>query len=196
LTQPPLPYAADALAPVISEETIGFHYGKHHKTYFDNLAKAVEGTPLAQESLETIVLQSAGVAEKAGLFNNAAQAWNHNFYWESLSPKAQTPSGALASAIDRDFGDLEALKTQLAAASVARFGAGWGWLVLEDGKLKIVSTSNADVPFVHGQKPLLTVDVWEHAYYIDYRNRRADHVGAVVGKLLNWEFATRNFEAV
>ncbi len=195
LTQPPLPFAPGALAPTISENTIGFHYGKHHKAYFDNLNKAVAGTPLASETLEAIITQTAGNAEKAAIFNNAAQAWNHNFYWLSLSPTPQTPSGKLAAAIDADFGSLDALKTQLATASVARFGSGWGWLVLDGGKLKVVSTSNADLPFIHGQTPLLTVDVWEHAYYLDYQNRRPDHVKAVVGKTLNWEFAAKNFEA-
>lgn len=195
LTQPPLPFAPSALAPTISEKTIGFHYGKHHKAYFDNLNKAVAGTPLASESLEAIITQTAADAGKVGIFNNAAQAWNHNFYWQSLSPTPQAPSGKLAAAIDANFGSLDALKTQLTAASVARFGSGWGWLVLEDGKLKVVSTSNADLPFIHGQTPLLTVDVWEHAYYLDYQNRRPDYVAAVVGKTLNWDFATKNFEA-
>jgi len=195
LTQPPLPFAADALAPTISEKTIGFHYGKHHAAYFANLNKLVAGTPFAQDSLETIIVQTAGVSDKTGVFNNAAQAWNHNFYWLSLSPQPQSPSAALASAINRDFGSLDALKAQLSAASVTRFGSGWGWLVLEGGKLKVVSTSNADLPFIHGQTPLLTVDVWEHAYYLDYQNRRADYVAAVVGKTLNWDFAAKNFEA-
>ncbi len=194
LTQKPLPFAPAALAPTISERTISFHYGKHHKAYFDNLNKAVAGTPLASESLEAIITQTAGNPDKAGIFNNAAQAWNHNFYWQSLSPTPQTPSGKLAAAIDADFGSLDALKTQLTAASVGRFGSGWGWLVLDGGKLKVVSTSNADLPFIHGQTPLLTVDVWEHAYYLDYQNRRPDYVAAVVGKTLNWDFAARNFE--
>jgi superoxide dismutase, Fe-Mn family len=195
LVQPSLPFAPDALAPTISERTIGFHYGKHHKAYFDNLNKLVAGTPMAKESLETIIVQTAEAPDKAGVFNNAAQAWNHNFYWLSLSSQPQSPSGKLAAAIDQDFGSLESLKTQLSSASTGRFGAGWGWLVLDRGKLKVVSTSNADLPFIHGQTPLLTVDVWEHAYYLDYQNRRADYVGAVVGKTLNWDFAARNFDA-
>jgi Fe-Mn family superoxide dismutase len=195
LVQPALPFAVDALAPTISERTIGFHYGKHHKGYFDNLNKLVAGTPMAQESLESIIIQTADAPEKAGVFNNAAQAWNHNFYWLSLSPQSQNPSGKLSAAIEQDFGSLGALKTQLSAASVGRFGAGWGWLVLDKGKLKVVSTSNADLPFVHGQTPLLTVDVWEHAYYLDYQNRRADYVGAVIANTLNWDFAARNFDA-
>jgi Fe-Mn family superoxide dismutase len=194
LTQPALPFDPAALEPVISEKTFSFHYGKHQKAYFDNLNKAVAGTPLAALSLEQIIVQTAGVPEKTGVFNNAAQAWNHNFYWLSLSPKPQTPSGALAAAIDRDFGSLDAMKKQLATASVSRFGSGWGWLVLEDGKLKAISTANADLPFIHGQTPLLTVDVWEHAYYLDYQNRRADYVNALLDKTLNWDFAAKNFD--
>jgi Fe-Mn family superoxide dismutase len=194
LTQPPLPFDAAALDPVISARTIGFHYGKHHKAYFDNLNKAVAGTPWATSTLEQIIVGTAGVPEKAGVFNNAAQAWNHNFYWQSLSPTPQAPTGALAGAIDRDFGSLAALKTELAKASVSRFGSGWGWLVLDGGKLKVVSTSNADLPFIHGQTPLLTVDVWEHAYYLDYQNRRADYVAALLDKIVNWDFAAKNFD--
>ncbi len=193
LTQPPLPFDPKALEPTISAQTIGFHYGKHHKAYFDNLNKAVAGTPLASATLEEIIIQTAGAPDRAGVFNNAAQAWNHNFYWQSLSPTPQAPSGALAAAVTRDFGSAEALKTQLASAATGRFGSGWAWLVLDRGALKVVSTSNADLPFIHGQRPLLTVDVWEHAYYLDYQNRRADHVKAVVDKLLNWDFAARNF---
>jgi Fe-Mn family superoxide dismutase len=194
LTQPPLPFAANALEPVISERTFGFHYGKHQKAYFDNLNKAVAGTPMAAMTLEQIIVQTAGDPAKMGVFNNAAQAWNHNFYWKSLSPTTQAPTGALAAAIDRDFGSLDALKKQLAAASVSRFGSGWGWLVLDGGKLKVLSTSNADLPFVHGMTPLLTVDVWEHAYYLDYENKRADYVNAVLDKTLNWAFAGEGFE--
>jgi Fe-Mn family superoxide dismutase len=195
LTQPPLPFAPDALEPTNSARTISFHYGKHHKGYFDNLAKAVAGTPLAALSLEEIILQTAGAPDKVGVFNNAAQAWNHNFYWRSLTPAPQVPSGPLAEAVARDFGSVAEVKKQLAAASITRFGSGWGWLVLDRGKLKVVSTSNADLPFIRGQTPLLTVDVWEHAYYLDYQNRRADYVAAVLDKTLNWEFAAKNFAA-
>jgi Fe-Mn family superoxide dismutase len=194
LQQPALPFAADALAPVISARTIGLHFGKHHKGYFDTIARLVKDTPMASESLEALIIASTADPMKEALFNNAAQAWNHSFYWNSLSPKAQAPYGKLSAAIDRDFGSLADLKTRLAAASVARFGSGWGWLVSDAGKLKVVSSSNADVPFLHGQVPLLTIDVWEHAYYLDYENRRAEHVNAVIDKALNWEFATRNFE--
>jgi Fe-Mn family superoxide dismutase len=194
LIQSPLPFDANALEGVISEQTIGFHYGKHHKGYFDNLNKLVAGTPLASASLEEIVVQTVDRPDQVGVFNNAAQAWNHNFYWLSLTPKAQTPSGALAKAIDRDFGSLEELKKQLAAMAVGRFGSGWAWLVAEGGKLKTVNTLNAAIPFENGQTPLLTVDVWEHAYYLDYQNRRADHVSALLDATLNWDFAAQNFE--
>lgn len=193
LTLPPLPFSATALDPVISEKTLGFHHGKHHKAYVDNLAKLVAGTPEATRTLEEIILASATDPARKGVFNNAAQAWNHNFYWASLSPEAQTPSGPLAAAIARDFGSFETLKTQLAAVCVAQFASGWGWLVHENGKLKLVSTSNADIPFLHGQTPLLTIDVWEHAYYLDAQNRRVDYVKGVVEGHLNWRFAELNF---
>lgn len=193
LTQPPLPFARDALVPAISVETIGFHYDKHHKGYFTTLNKLVEDTEFAHMTLEDIILATADDANQTKIFNSAAQAWNHNFYWNSLSPVAHAPSGALAAAITRDFGSLDALKTALTKASVDQFGAGWGWLVSDDGKLQVISTSNANVPFTGGKTPLLTVDVWEHAYYLDYQNRRPDHVAAVVDQHLNWEFAARNY---
>jgi Fe-Mn family superoxide dismutase len=192
LMLPPLPYAQDALAPVISANTVGFHYGKHHKGYYDTIAKLTAGTPMAELTLEQLVVQSAGDTSRATLFNNAAQAWNHNFYWNSLSPRQQTPSGKLAELIQRDFGSLDALRRALATACVGQFGSGWGWLVLEQGHLKVVKTSNADLPFIHGQRPLLTIDVWEHAYYLDVQNRRADYVDAVLAKILNWDFAAQN----
>jgi|SRR5580658_1382812 Fe-Mn family superoxide dismutase len=195
LTQPPLPFEPNALDPVISEKTIGFHYGKHHKAYFDNVNKAVAGTPMARATLEEIIVQTATDPEKTGLFNNAAQAWNHNFYWQSLTPQPHAPSGKLAAAIDRDFGSFDELKKQLGTVTTGRFGSGWGWLVLDGGKLEVVSTANADLPFIHDQTPLLTVDVWEHAYYLDFQNRRGDYVNALLDKTLNWEFASRNFEA-
>lgn len=195
LTQPPLPFADTALEPVISAHTLSFHYGKHHKGYFDMLAKLIADTPMAGQTLEQIVVAVAGDANKKKIFNNAAQCWNHNFYWNSLSAEAQTPEGELAAAIDRDFGSLDACKAALADASINQFGTGWGWLVVDNGTLKAVSTEDADLPFVHGQVPLLTVDVWEHAYYLDFQNRRADHVKAIVDKHLNWAFAARNFAA-
>lgn len=190
-----LPFDADALEPVISEKTVDLHYGKHHKGYADKMLAAIKDGPLAGKSLEDIVIAASKSKKLTSLFNNAAQTWNHNFYWQSLTPKSKAPTGKLLSAIERDFGSLDACKKQLAETSVAQFASGWGWLVLERGKLKVVSTSNADVPFLHGQLPLLTVDVWEHAYYLDYQNKRADHVAALIEKTLNWEFAQKNFEA-
>jgi Fe-Mn family superoxide dismutase len=195
LKQAPLPFARDALAPAISAETIGFHYDKHHKGYFDTLQKLVAGTDHEGKTLEEIILATAGDAKQQKIFNNAAQAWNHNFYWNSLSPVAQTPTGALAAAITRDFGSFDVMKAALIKASVDQFGTGWGWLVAKDGKLQVVSTGDAEVPFTDGKTPLLTVDVWEHAYYLDYQNRRPDHVAAVVDNHLNWEFAASNFAA-
>jgi Fe-Mn family superoxide dismutase len=193
LEQPPLPFADSALEPVISARTLGFHYGKHHKGYFDKLKPLVADTPLAGKSLEEIIVATSGDASAKGIFNNAAQCWNHNFYWLSLSPLAQKPSGKLAEAIDRDFGSLDACLKALSDVAVAHFGSGWGWLVVDGGKLKAVSTSDAVVPFTSGQFPLLTVYVWEHAYYLDYQNRRPDHVKAVVEGHMNWEFAATNF---
>jgi Fe-Mn family superoxide dismutase len=196
LTLPPLPFAPDALAPVISARTVDFHYNKHHAGYFTNLNKLVAGTPWASASLEEVILASAGVPEKKGVFNNAAQAWNHNLYWQSLSPKASTPSAALAAAITRDFGTQAALDADLAKAAVGQFGSGWAWLVLDAGKLKVVATSNADNPMTTGAVPLLVIDVWEHAYYLDDQNRRVDYVDGVIHKLLNWDNASRRFASV
>ncbi len=195
LAQPPLPFADTALEPVISAKTFAFHYGKHHKGYYDTLLKLVAETPLADASLEEIIFETDGDRSRRKIFNNAAQCWNHNFYWQSLSPEMQQPQGELAAAIDRDFGSLDKALEALAQASIDQFGTGWGWLVVENGKLKAVSTEDADVPFTNGQRPLLTVDVWEHAYSIDYQNRRPDHVKAVVGDHLNWRFAEANFAA-
>ncbi|KPF74738.1 superoxide dismutase [alpha proteobacterium AAP81b] len=193
LAQPPLPFADTALEPVISAKTLTFHYGKHHKGYFDTLHKLIADTPHADATLEEIIVAAAADPAQKKVFNNAAQAWNHNFYWNSLCGDRQTPEGDLAAAIDRDFGSLDGCKAALAEASINQFGTGWGWLVVDGGTLKAVSTEDADVPFVHGQVPLLTVDVWEHAYYLDYQNRRPDHVKAVVESHLNWAFAARNF---
>jgi len=194
LIQPPLPFPDTALEPVISSETFAFHYGKHHKGYFDTLAKLVAETPLAEQTLEQIIIATVSDPARKKIFNNAAQCWNHNFYWNSLSPAAQSPSGALEAALIRDFGSVDAAINALAEASVNQFGTGWGWLVIEDGVLKAISTEDAAVPFTDGQVPLLTVDVWEHAYYLDYQNRRPDHVKAVVSKL-NWRFAAERFAA-
>lgn len=190
---PPLPYADNALDPVISANTLSFHYGKHHKTYVDNLNKLVAGTELADLSLEKIIATTAGQADKAGVFNNAAQIWNHTFYWNSLSPKGGgEPPAALKKKIEASFDTVEACKKELAAAAMTQFGSGWAWLVQDGDKLKVVKTSNADLPLTHGLKPLLTIDVWEHAYYLDYQNRRVDYVNAVLDKLINWGFAADN----
>jgi Fe-Mn family superoxide dismutase len=190
---PPLPYAENALEPVISAKTIGFHYGKHHRTYVDNLNKLAAGTEYADQPLEKIIAATAGKAEKAGVFNNAAQVWNHTFYWKSLKPKGGgEPPAALKQKMEASFGSVDACRKALADAAVSQFGSGWAWLVLDAGKLGVVKTGNADVPLTKGIKPLLTIDVWEHAYYLDYQNRRADYVTAVLDKLINWEFALRN----
>ena len=190
---PALPYATDALAPYISKQTLEFHHGKHHRTYVDNVNKLVTGTELAELSLEELVRRTAGDTGKTGLFNNAAQVWNHTFYWRSMRPKGGgKPDTALGALIDKSFGDFDRFKQALATAAITQFGSGWAWLVLDDGALTVVSTANADVPLVRGQTPLLTIDVWEHAYYLDYQNRRADFVAAVIDKLLNWEFANAN----
>lgn len=189
---PPLPYAENALEPVISARTIGFHYGKHHQGYVNNLNKLVTGTPLADQPLEAVVKATAN-PDQTVIFNNAAQVWNHTFYWNSLKPKGGgKPTGALAEMIDKSFGGFEQFKAEFAKAATGQFGSGWVWLVKDGDKLAVVKTGNADNPLVHGQKPLLTVDVWEHAYYLDYQNRRADYVTAVLDGLINWDFAAQN----
>lgn len=189
---PPLPYADSALAPVISAHTIGFHYGKHHKGYVDNLNRLLAGSDLADLPLEKIVAAVTGKADKTAIFNNAAQIWNHTFYWNSLRPNGGgEPPAALKQKIEASFGSVDALKKELATAATGQFGSGWAWLVADGDKLKVVKTGNADLP-VAGLKPLLTIDVWEHAYYLDYQNRRADYVNALLDKLINWEFALHN----
>ena len=187
---PALPYAKDALAPHISEETLEFHYGKHHQTYVTNLNNLIAGTSFEDASLESIVARSEG-----GMFNNAAQIWNHTFYWNSLSPNGGgAPSGALAEAINSAFGSFDAFKEAFTKCAVTTFGSGWGWLVQNaDGSLELVSTSNAGCPLTTGQTPLLTCDVWEHAYYIDYRNARPKYLEAF-WSLVNWDFAAANFK--
>jgi Fe-Mn family superoxide dismutase len=183
---PPLPYAEDALAPVISAETLKLHHGKHHKKYIDTTNQLLEKEPLAASALEEVVKTAKGK-----LFNNAAQAWNHDFYWHSLAPKRQRPSGALLHRLEKDFGSYERFADAFAAAANGQFGSGWAWLVDKEGKLQVAATSNADTPMAHGIKCLLTVDVWEHAYYVDYRNERERYVSAVLDRL-NWEFAEKN----
>jgi Fe-Mn family superoxide dismutase len=186
---PDLPYAKDALAPVISANTIEFHYGKHHRTYVDNLNKLIAGTPFEKESLEAIIKKTAGDAAKVGIFNNAAQIWNHSFYWQCLKPGGGgAPKGAIVAKINAAWGSYDKFVEELKTAGTTQFGSGWAWLVLDNGQLKIVKTANADTPIAHGLKPLLTLDVWEHAYYLDYQNRRPDYLAAVIDKLINWDF--------
>ena len=190
---PPLPYAENALDAVISANTIGFHYGKHHKGYVDALNKLIAGTEFANLSLEKLIAETAGKADRVAIFNNAAQSWNHTFYWRSVRPKGGgEPPAALKQRIEASFGNLDACKKELATAATTQFGSGWAWLVLEAGKLKVVKTGNADAPLAKGMTPLLTIDAWEHAYYLDYQNRRADYVDAVLDKLVNWGFAADN----
>jgi Fe-Mn family superoxide dismutase len=189
---PALPYAENALDPVITAKTMSFHYGKHHKGYVDNLNKLIAGTEYADLSLEKIITSTVGHPEKTAIFNNAAQTWNHTFYWNSMRAKGGgEPPVALKQKIEASFASVDACKKELASAAVSQFGSGWAWLVLEGGKLKVVKTANADAP-LKGIKPLLVIDVWEHAYYLDYQNRRADYVNAVLDKLINWEFALQN----
>lgn len=193
---PPLPYAEDALAPVISARTLQVHYGKHHKGYVDTLNKLVVGTPFAAMTLDHVIDATAGRVDREAIYHNAAQAWNHSFYWRSLQPNgSSTPPPALAALIASSFGDTETLKKELAAAADTEFGSGWAWLVLEGAKLKVLKTSNADNPLNSHVKPLLALDVWEHAYYLDYQNRRPDYVTAVLDKLINWKFAADNLSA-
>ncbi len=190
---PPLPWAENALEAVISARTIDFHYGKHHKTYVDTVNKMTAGTEYADLTLEELVVATAGKADKAGIFHNAAQVWNHTFYWNSLRPKGGgEPPSMLKQKIEAAFGSVDACRKEFSAAAVGQFGSGWAWLVARAGKLEIIKTADADTPITQGVKPLLTIDVWEHAYYLDYQNKRVDHVNAVLDKLINWEFAERN----
>lgn len=193
-TMKPLPYADDALSPVINAGTIGFHYGKHHTTYLNNLNNLLANDPLKDKSLAEVVKAVAGKPDKAGVFNNAAQVWNHDFYWDSMRPNGGgKPTGKIADLIKDSFGDYDKFKADFAAACVGQFGSGWAWLCLEGGKLTIRKTPNAETPMtVDGVKPLLTIDVWEHAYYLDWQNRRPDYANAVIDKLLNWDFAEKN----
>jgi len=192
ITQPPLPYKEDALEPYISKRTLEFHYGKHHKAYVDNTNQLAGAAGLGSLSLEEIIMKTAGSADRVSLFNNAAQTWNHNFYWKSMLPGASKPNERLTKMIDASFGSHDNFNKEFQNAAVTQFGSGWAWLVLDQGKLKVTKTSNAENPLDHGQTPLLTLDVWEHAYYLDYQNRRADYVKAVLDNLLNWEFAAAN----
>ena len=189
-TLPELPYSKDALAPHISAETLEYHHGKHHKAYVDNLNKLLDGKPEASKSLEEVIMSS-----EAGVFNNAAQIWNHTFYWSSMKANGGgKPTGDLAAAIDRDFGSFDKFKEEFTQAGITQFGSGWAWLVLEGGKLKVTKTPNADLPMKHGQKALLTMDVWEHAYYIDFRNARPKYIETFLTSLANWDFALENLK--
>ena len=187
-TLPNLPYAKDALAPHISAETLEFHHGKHHQAYVTNLNKLLEGKPEESKSLEEIIMSSDG-----GVFNNAAQVWNHTFYWNSMKPGGGgKPTGDLLAAIERDFGSFDKFKEEFTTAGTTQFGSGWAWLVEQNGKLAVTKTGNADLPMKHGQKALLTMDVWEHAYYIDYRNARPKYIETFLNSLVNWDFAAEN----
>jgi Fe-Mn family superoxide dismutase len=190
-TLPPLPYDKGALAPHISAETLEFHHGKHHQAYVTNLNKLIEGKPEANKSLEDIIMSS-----EAGVFNNAAQIWNHTFYWSSMKPNGGgQPTGDLADAIKRDFGSFEKFSEDFANAAATQFGSGWAWLVQgADKKLAVTKTGNADLPMKHGQKALLTIDVWEHAYYIDFRNARPKYIETFLKSLANWDFAAQNLK--
>jgi len=187
-TLPALPYATDALAPHLSKETFEYHYGKHHQAYVTNLNNLIKGTEFEALSLEDIVRKSSG-----GMFNNAAQVWNHTFFWNSLRPGGGgVPTGKIGDLVNASFGGFDNFKKEFAQTCVTQFGSGWGWLVADGATLKLVKTPNAETPLTKGQKPLLTIDVWEHAYYLDYQNRRADFVNALIDKLLNWQFAEAN----
>jgi Fe-Mn family superoxide dismutase len=191
ISLPPLPYDKNALAPHISSETLDYHHGKHHQAYVTNLNKLIEGKPETGKSLEDIILSSEG-----GVFNNAAQIWNHTFYWHCMKPNGGgQPAGDLGDAIKRDFGSFEKLSEEFSNAAATQFGSGWAWLVLnKDKKLAVIKTANADLPMKHGQKALLTIDVWEHAYYIDYRNQRPKYIETFLKHLVNWEYALDNLK--
>ena len=186
---PALPYDDTALAPVIGQQTVQLHHGKHHKTYFDKLNPLVDGTEMADMSLEDVIRHSAGKADLAGVFNNAGQAWNHILYWEQFSTAgAREASGKLAEMIGRDFGSFGEMKDKLVATGAGVFGSGWAWLALDGDKLVTMGTGGGDNPLAHGKVALCGIDVWEHAYYLDYQNRRPDHIKAVLDDLVNWSF--------
>lgn len=196
LTLPELPYNKKALEPHISERTLEFHHGKHHAAYVTNGNKLLEGTALEKADIETIIKESYGDATKVGIFNNAAQVWNHTFYWNSMKPNGGgAPTGAIAAKIDADFGGFDKFKEAFKTAATTQFGSGWAWLVLDGDKLKVEKTPNAELPLVKGQKAILTCDVWEHAYYLDFQNRRPDYVDVFLNNLVNWDFANKNLES-
>ena len=188
-----LPYPENSLEPYISARTISFHFGKHHKGYVKKLTDLIQGTPFASKSLKDIIKETAGKADKVGIFNNAAQVWNHTFYWQSMKPKGGgQPKEKLLKMIQKDFGSFDKFKETFAQTAAGQFGSGWAWLIYDGDKLAVTSTSNADTPIAYGKKPLLTIDVWEHAYYLDYQNRRADYIAAFMEHLVNWDFAEAN----
>ncbi|EKQ69800.1 superoxide dismutase [Leptolyngbyaceae cyanobacterium JSC-12] len=195
--QPPLPFAKDALEPYgMKAETFDYHYGKHHKAYVDNLNKMTEGTDLATMSLEDVIQVTYKDASKQGVFNNAAQVWNHTFFWNCLKPGGGgAPTGELAERINKDFGSFDKFKEEFSNAAATQFGSGWAWLVEDNGTLKVTKTPNAVNPIAEGQKPLLTLDVWEHAYYIDFRNARPAFIANFLDKLVNWDFVAANLAA-
>lgn len=191
---PDLPYAQDGLAPFVSAKTISFHYGKHHSGYVSKLNAALEGTDLENLSLEDVIKHTAADPKQVGIFNNAAQVWNHTFYWNSMKPGGGgKPTGDLAKQIEADFGDFETFKDEFTKAAATQFGSGWAWLVFDGESLSVRKTGNAETPLVDGLKPLLTIDIWEHAYYLDYQNKRADYIDAFFDNLVNWRFAEENF---
>jgi Fe-Mn family superoxide dismutase len=193
ITLPDLPYAKNGLEPHISARTLEFHHGKHHQTYVDNANKLLQGSDLAGESLETVIKKTAGDGSKAGIFNNVAQVWNHTFYWKCMKPGGGgKPTGKIAEAINGAFGNYEKFVEALKDAGLTQFGSGWAWLATGGGKLQVVKTPNAENPMTKGMKPLLVVDVWEHAYYLDYQNRRGDYLTTFVQKLINWDFVNAN----
>lgn len=193
ITLPGLPYEKDALEPHINSRTLDFHHGKHHNAYVTNLNNLIEGTDLASETIEDIINKTVNDDVKAGIFNNAAQVWNHTFYWKSMKPNGGgLPTGNIANKIDADFGGYANFIEQLKNAGLTQFGSGWAWLVMKNGKLEMMKTSNADTPIAHGVKPLLTVDVWEHAYYLDYQNKRGDYLDAFIKNLINWDSVNSN----
>lgn len=191
---PPLPYSKDALEPHISARTLEFHHGKHHATYVTNTNNLIKDTPLANASLEEIIQETArNRPQQEGIFNNAAQVWNHTFFWNSMRPNGGgQPSGDIADKIKQDFGSYEEFREKFKTAAATQFGSGWAWLTLEGGKLNVIKTPNAEDPMILGQKALLTLDVWEHAYYLDYQNRRPDFITAFLDHLVNWDFASQN----
>jgi len=193
ITLPDLPYRKDALGSHIGSSTLDFHHGKHHQAYVTNLNRLIEGTELAGSTLEDIISASVNRSDMAGIFNNAAQAWNHSFYWQSMKPGGGgAPAGAVSEKINTDLGGYDKFVREFRDAALTQFGSGWAWLAVKDGKLEVMKTANADTPIAHGLKPLLTVDVWEHAYYLDYQNRRGDYVDAFIKNLINWDFVNAN----